>query len=469
ATRLVINGQDLGGEPRLILPVEGMTHSIADGSNAGRLVLDVTVPADAPAGFFPLRVQTESGLSNAVAVAVDDLPQRTANGVSAEQPAKLPAAFSGRLNGPEQARVWFHGQAGQRLVADVEAHRLGANFDPILEVKTERGTPLAIEWGKPYLHGDARAELTLPADGLYFVELHDLAFKAPGQNPFRIKIGDLKLVDLLFPTSVPAGESVTVAPVGTGWDEPPTLNVTASDAPAVTALLPRTPSEYPASGPLPALDVAAMRAVRENNSADEPIDARFAERKHVPLVIQGRIARANETDAFLLDVTPGQELRFSLEARAISSSLDGELIIDVDDRPVKRGESRPGAANTPLALDPLVTWTPPENVERVRVRVRDRHGRGGTHYLYRLTVAPAGRPDFDVTLLTPAVTLPAGGTAVARLQVERRGYNGPLTLSVVGAPHIRVRPEQVPAGKGRQDVFVTLQRESGGGEAFVAV
>jgi hypothetical protein len=92
--------------------------------------------------------------------------------------ATFPVATAGQINGTEQKRIWFRGAAGQKIVAEVEARRIGSMVDPVLEIRSQSGGPLAIQWQQFELQGDARAAVVIPADGLYYVELHDLQFLA---------------------------------------------------------------------------------------------------------------------------------------------------------------------------------------------------------------------------------------------------------------------------------------------------
>lgn len=460
-TRLTITGRNLGPGPRVVMPVSGLQQKGADGSDAGRVIVDVTVPADTPPGFYPLSIQTANGLSDALVMAVDRLRQASLSESSPQKPAALPAAFSGTLSGSAQARVYFTGTSRQRIAAEVEAKRLGSKFDPVLEVKTARGTPLLIEWGQTDLRGDARAAMTLPADGLYYVELHDLEYKAPGQNPYRLKIGDLKLVDAWFPPAVPAGTAVSLQPIGIGFPPDTSFPVDLSAEPLRLADLLPLPQELGPLGPAPAVRLSDNVEIVEASPSGGPpspagqlqtVPARFAENSRVPVVINGRLLQPGEVDTYVLEVTPGQNLNLSVAGRAIDSPLDGRLSIlsHPDGKLLASNDDRPGTR------DPGLDYTVPGNVERLQVSVGDLYDRGGAHFLYRLRIAPSGRPDFRLTVMNSKLSLPRQGTTVAQLKLTRSGYNGPIKLSVPGAEGVSILPEEIPAGGGNGNSFVTL-------------
>ena len=214
-TQLVINGTDLGPDPTVLFPFPEVKFEVVEGTVPNRLVVNVTIPQETVPGLYPLWVKSKAGISKSIPLAVDRLPQ-VALGSSGDKPATLPAAFFGSLSGGQQQQIYFAGVKGQRVVADVELKRLGGAANPVIEVKSPAGTPLKIGWGQNSLRGDARAELTLPADGIYAVELHDLTFNAPGTFPFRLKVGDLKLVDGFLPAAAVPGQ-VEIEPVGSGF------------------------------------------------------------------------------------------------------------------------------------------------------------------------------------------------------------------------------------------------------------
>lgn len=451
-TRLSIRGHHLTGNPRANISGLEVTQRVLPESTPEDLQLEILVPPSTAAGVYPLRVCTDSGLSSALPLAVDRLPEHQVTGTSPDMPAELPAAFSGTLSGSDRPRIYFRGRAGQRVVADLEVRRLGSSFEPVLELCDPRGVPLKIEWRKVPLQGDARAELSLPAEGVYFVEVHDLRYKARERSPFRVKIGDLTLIDALYPPVAAEGTVVQAEPIGTG--------ITASRVPvdcqprpasardgrllSATAH-PRLPDIWRVAGSVPSVRLSSASEFAEGVSAPEAlatIDARFAANRR-PVAISGRILVPGERDVYTLMTTPGDKLKLTLQARALDSPLDGQLLVMQTDR-------KQLAANPPkvAVADPRVEVTVPEGTDRLLVEISDLPQRGGPQFVYRLEIAPSSRPDFQVTLLTKDVNLPRGGSALIELDVERAGYRGPIKLRVAGNDQISIQPEQI-AAEGR--------------------
>lgn len=451
-TVLAITGSNLLPDPQLVSSAPIEKQVLHPGATAERVEFEVTVPATAPAGHFPVRVQTARGISGALTIAVDSLPQVAFAESTPDKPVALPAAISGSLTGQQQLKAYFAGKTGQHVVIDLECRRLGAAMDPVLELRNPRGAPLAIAWGRPQYGGDTRIEANLFMDGIYTVELHDLAYKAPGQNSFRLKIGDLKLVDTTFPSGVSSGQQRTVAAIGPGMDAGATLAVDMQNQLAGLVRSVGLPPDTGTVGPAPMIVTGAGTEFVEEPQPDgklQTIDAQFNERAHVPLVINGRISKHGESDRFVLNVKPGMKLNFTTDTYSIGSPLDAQLLV----------LSHPEGVRVAMSEDrPALEFTVPAETTAIQIAVQDLNHRGGPDFVYRLKIVPAGQPDFSVAIGSERISLPRDGSAVIRLDVTRTGYDGPITLLLEGAPELRLSPAEIPVGVSK--AFVVLSANS---------
>ena len=444
-TQLVVNGSNLGPNPMAVFPIPGVTFSVAEGSAPNRLVLNTSVPADTPPGIYPVWIRSQVGVSKSVALAIDHLPQSAIGGSAADKPASLPGAFFGSLAGGQQQRVYFAGKKGQRVVADVEMKRLGSAANPVVEIKSPEGTPLEIAWGHNSLKGDARAETILAKDGIYSVELHDLTFNAPGQNAFRLKVGDLKLIDGVLPAAIASG-TVEVWPIGSGFAPMEKLTgqfVTPPESQKGLLVLPVQSGVAAAVPPLPVSH--ATEVVETFGQAEgtwQTVDATFMLDTSRPVAISGVIRSKGEHDSYLLNVVPGQSLQFILQADSLGSTLEGAL--QILGHP--QGNVLTDSGDQPGTADLQLRFKVPAGVSQVRVAVRDLFHNGGPRSFYRLVIQPETRQSFSLTLNTPTVNLPEDGSAVIEMQVNRASYNGPIKLSVVGDTSVVVSPDEI--GKG---------------------
>jgi len=160
-------------------------------------------------------------------------------------------------------------------------------------------------------------------------------------------------------------------------------------------------------------------------------------------VMNGRISRPGEVDRYRVAVIPGKQWAFEVEAASLGASrLLGVLAVHdaITNKRLALTELGQEAGTNPFSfessrneVDPRLSVNIPKEVSEVIVSVEDLLGRGGTGFGYRLIAFPQA-PDFNVELVTPFVNLPESGTAAIEVLVSRRGYDGPIRLSIANLP-----------------------------------
>jgi hypothetical protein len=168
----------------LLLPFAAQ-QTLKSANTTQRASFDVTLAADVVPGYYNLRVVTEGGVSLPVIIGVDRLPQQPL----AATTAALPAALHGNVGGSQIAETTIQGTAGQKLLVDVEAQRLGGALRPVVHLYDAKRRQIAWSWNLPALGGDTRLEATLPEAGTYAIALHDSEYGTPGPGVYRMKIG----------------------------------------------------------------------------------------------------------------------------------------------------------------------------------------------------------------------------------------------------------------------------------------
>jgi len=140
-------------------------------------------------------------------------------------------------------------------------------------------------------------------------------------------------------------------------------------------------------------------------------------------------------------VSPGQPLAFRIQARELGTSKLMAVIAVLDDK----GKVLARSGDEPLADDvynvnqsrtagdPMLRVKAPEGASNVVVTVEDLALRGGANYAYRLNVESVAQ-DFRVFLNAPYINVPAGGSVVLPVTVQRQGYDGEVQLRVSNAP-----------------------------------
>ena len=121
-------------------------------------------------------------------------PEQKENGA---QQVTLPQMVNGVIAAPgETDIVTFQGHAGEVVVAEITARRLGSPLDGLLCVKDDQGKLLASnDDSKDKLsemlthHADALVLATLPADGRYQVYLQDAQRNGGAEYAYRLYVG----------------------------------------------------------------------------------------------------------------------------------------------------------------------------------------------------------------------------------------------------------------------------------------
>ena len=444
-TTIAISGTELLPEPRLLLSAPIVRQSVRPGATAQRVEFDVEIDPKADPGIYYLRLAGPAGVSNSVAIGLDRLPQAP---MTAEV-SQLPIALTGAVAGNNIASVRFSGRKGQALVVDVESRRLGARLNPVLHLYGERRVQVAWSQGIPAIANDPRLETVLPADGPYVIEVHDALYRGAEPGFFRLKVGDLRYADFVYPLAVQRGHEQSLSYVVTNFPSSATARIAPPGGDA--AELNRQAAPWPQgfhliSGSRPRVLVGEFAEfVEPAEASSTPLAIPPA-----PLGINGRISKNSEVDRFLLPVTPGDRLRLDVLSDQIGSPLDGVLTVNNEQGlELAKSDDRRGTH------DPGLEITVPENVSKLMVELRDLRATGGAAYIYRIEVKPLRRPDYRLTLFDDRYLVPNGASALMRMRADRDGYEGPIRLTMFGLPeNMSATGLEIPAGAG--ETFVTL-------------
>lgn len=458
STLLTIVGKDLAAHPQLVLPVGIYKQILQDGSNDKHATFKLTLSPFVQFGIYPLRVVNDHGISNPVLVAVDHLPSRP----FAESVKHLPVAFSGNVAGAGSLRTTFAGKAGQRVVIDVEAKRLGSKLNPSLRLYDSQGNQIAWSRAERAISGDARMDLNLPRDGQYTVELHDAAYRGGGF--FRLKIGDFNYVDFTLPLAVERDQRETLQLLGSPLLLLGSREVNAPETPLAAVVNIRQFDTNRFAGQPPWYYVSRFPEHVEQESAEKVQTLPAA-----PVGVSGRILKPRETDVYQLPVTPGAKLRFEVIAFRVGSGLDA--VLTLRDAQGKRLASNDDGGGQ---IDPRIDFTVPAGVKQLQVAVRDLARRGGEDFVYRVAATRLDRPRYEVSIDADAYSVPRGGSALVTLTAKREGYQGPIEVEFdrfseerpfggervepieVNLPQgVTISPTSIPAGRDRALVTLT--------------
>ena len=199
-------------------------------------------PKDAKPGYHLLAATNGKLVSNYVPFALDTLPEclekEPNDDPSVAQKVTLPIIINGRMDRPGDWDVFeVEGKAGETIVAEVTARRLGSPLDSFLKVTRADGKIIALNddhydaaSGLNTDHADSYLMVKLPADGKYFIHLGDTRRQAGKEFAYRLRISQpqpdfvLRVMPSRIAMSSQGSASVTVfAMRKDGFDGPITL------------------------------------------------------------------------------------------------------------------------------------------------------------------------------------------------------------------------------------------------------
>ena len=157
-------------------------------------------PKDATPGQYRIAATNGTFLSNDVPFALDTLPEclehEPNDALSQAQQVSLPVIINGRADRPGDWDVFeVAGKAGQTIVAEVQARRLGSPLDSFVKVTGADRKIIAMNddhfdaaSGLNTNHADSYLMVKLPADGKYFIHLGDTTRHAGKEYAYRLRI-----------------------------------------------------------------------------------------------------------------------------------------------------------------------------------------------------------------------------------------------------------------------------------------
>jgi WD40 repeat protein len=347
-TKLKLTGQNLAG----VTAVKSSDPAVRLRLESESATKDaIWVYAEAPKALAAPEVQVTvtgpGGDSNAFKLFVDSLPQfaeREPNDSPSEATpiSPLPAAVWGSLAKPGDADHFaFEAKAGQPLVIEVAAKRLGGKADAVLTLFDPAGNVVASNndaEGSP----DPLLTFTPPADGRYVVKVHDLMIaSSPNEHFYRLTVGNFPLVTGVFPLGVPAGTESKLQLLGFNLPAGATLTVSPdakmADGEAEAAIdrvaFPRVRRE-------PKVLVSPLPTVVESEPNDTPEQAT---KLAAPGVADGRIMPSSDRptepdiDLYRFDAKKDQTWIIETIAARRGSPADTKIeVLDASGKPVPR-------------------------------------------------------------------------------------------------------------------------------------
>lgn len=444
-TEVRVAGKDLNGA-RLLIPTLQIDVPTME---ASRDRFRLQLPPDCPPGIHPAWIATPQGVSNAAVFCVDALPLRVKSRSNSEpETVELPCVASGVLQVNAIHEWVVVAEKGQRLSIDVWADRIGSVLDPRIVLLSRTGKVLAECDDVAGLGCDCRMTVIAAEAGPHTLQIHDSTYSMREAQPYRIRLGG-GYPDAVFPLGatletqtnfqIQGGtldevQQVAVAPAKAAFDGLSWIDAGVGVFTVATGRLPEV--VFPADDSQPTF---------------EP-----------PVVVNGRLSDGKPVHRMLVKGKPGATLVCRVEAATLGSQLDAVLTASAPSG--KRLEQQDDqfftaftdTANNKIGYsieDPTLSVQIPKEGQ-LWLEVADRLERMGPGFAYRLTVLdPASA--MDLRTQQSAWLAPLGGTVALKVELDRKGFNGPIRVSVAGLPEGWSAPPAV-APPGVNDVYLTV-------------
>lgn len=428
---VVLTGTNLAGPTGLWTSFPAKVSFPTDANNGkdnARLRVRLEVPANAPLGFHSLRLATTRGMSNLRVFCIDDLAQvlelTTNHSKESAQGVPWPCVVVGRADAEVSDYFKVVVKAGQRLSFEVLGRRLGSAFDPQLYLydgRTGRDMPGGHSNDAPGLQTDSRLTFTFKEAGDYLVEIRDVTYRGGADYHYRLRIGDFPCATTPYPLAVQRGSKTAVHFAGPNVDGVAPVEVTAPTDPAVSVLWVAPKGANGLHGWPVALALSDLTETTEQEPNNEPAKAT---RLTVPCGVSGRFLEKGDKDHYVFAAKKGQRIVVEAQTLELFSPTEVYMVL----RDAKGGQL---AETNPAAL-PRLDFTAKADGDYT-LMVEHLHYWGGPDETYRVTLTPY-QPGFDVLVRLDRYDAPPGGTLSIPIHIIRRGYTGPIEVSVTGHP-----------------------------------
>jgi len=457
----------------------------------------VVLPADAPLGFHDLRVVAKGGISNPRAFVVGDqteiVEKEPNDDVPQAQRIDLNTTVSGVINTPTDVDYFvFAGKKGQRVVVSCLTTSIDSKLPALVQIYNAAGQYLG--FSRNYWNNDAVADVTLPADGDYYIRLCSFTYTLGGPDYFyRLTVSAAPWIDAVFPPIVEPGKDARVTLFGRNLpggsldpqavvDDRPleklTVMVKAGSEPLALQRLAFRGFVQPGSGLLdgfehriknaagasnPILIGFAKAPVVLDNEDNDTLDK--AQPVPVPCEIAGRIEKKGDRDCYKFTAKKGQVLSIEVFADRLGSAMDmlftlhnekGDKIAEQDDTLETLAPQFFNRTDDP----PRYRFTAPaDGTYTMVISSKEAYLAYGPRYVYTARITPE-EPDFRVVAMpaaastTESVVLGQAGHQAFTILVHRTGgFTGDVTIAADKLPPgVATRP-QVVAGNQKQSAI----------------
>ena len=313
--------------------------------------IEVTAAKDVAPGLHWFRIRTPLGTSNLMTFDVGSFPEVHANEKPrgrrkcSRNPRRCPRLLWARLPFPARSTATqFDGRAGEELVFQVTASRLGSKLESLLVLRNDAGQVLA-ESGQYENRADAVLTYKLPQAGKYTLSVTDREKGGSADHFYRVDAGPLPYITHVFPLGVRAGEAASVSVTGINLGDVHEVKVDPpKSADGWTTMPLKVKGDGGWSLNTVKLAVGNDPEILEQEPNNSPAQAQTVS---LPVTINGHISGgaksggAADEDYFRFHATKGENVTIEVAAARLGSPLDSVIeVLDAQGNPIPRATVR---------------------------------------------------------------------------------------------------------------------------------
>jgi WD40 repeat protein len=342
SARVKLAGKHLAALTEVKVHSPGLSAALLPAAAEGTAEAWIEVSSDAALapGAYEVSVLSAGGESNKLKLFVDDLtqvPESEPNDQrGAGPPHALPASFWGVIERRgDLDHFAFELQAGETVVLDLAAARLGSKLNAVLLFLDGAGRVIA---SSNDFDGSSDPLIAYQSagGGRYFARVSDLEMKASGEHFYRLSAGVFPFVTGVFPLGITAGGAAEIELAGYNIPAGAAVRIEAPASGEVT--VPLDAALFRSRGAFKVLATTGPEAV-ESEPNDEPAQATPIA---APGAVSGRIQRrgpqgGGDADLFRFRSEAGRRWVIETEAARRDSPIDTRIeVLDAEGRPIER-------------------------------------------------------------------------------------------------------------------------------------
>ncbi len=516
AVEVTIAGADLEGVTKLHFSDPGITATQKTvppglgetGPQGVSGQFTITIGPEAKPGICEVRAVGKYGVSNprsfVVGTQSEIVEVEPNNTLDKATEVALGTLVNGQSNAAaDQDFFKINAKAGQRIIADCWAYRIDSRMDATLVLYDATGKEL--DRNRDTNRRDPLLDFTVPADGVYYIEVHDFLYAGSNEYFYRLSIGTQAYLDYVFPPAGLPGSSGQYTLYGRNLPGGQSTKLVSADGKPLESLIVQIP--LPADQSVQNLDIgstiepdesgvdalayrlatpqgltnsvllcfATAPVITEQEPNDDPSKAQAVT---VPCEYVGQFYPQTDRDWITIQAKAGEALWMEVFSQRLGLPTDPYLLVQQVTKNEKGEEQVKDIQgvddyleNPPRSVfdiktdDPAFRFVAPaDGTYRILVRNLSTYARPDPRFVYRLAIRPA-QPDFrlvvvpdllpfsaDPNMNPPTVWSPLlrkGGSESIDVVVFRRdGFDGEVHVTVDGLPAgVTSTPITIAAGQ----------------------